>query len=473
MPVQPRTLVHLVAPLLLAIAAAVPARATPVSLVGRLPSGTGGTQITNVSADGKRLLVTTSNPGALWTNEVGGQAVEVAQSGIPPLANQSPSGDYIAWVPRRAYLKCARKLYVAPSATPAASKSFELPTAYRHRSFTAVAVADDGTVTAGVGDCSNPFAQYAVLTGSLTQSELETRMRYTKRSLLAQRVISNNGRVFVGCGVVTKRGKRVAEMTVIDSRAPQATRTTTLSQASGLPTCGASDAGAAVLTSVSPGRPARLAVAWIEGARTHKFTTASNCETGQVVSAVSPDGGSAILGLLATRINCRKQGASVVNKNGRIRNFQIPFRRLTQLDGRKTANSWGWGGFFAWDPFAPAVVQTQASQGVAGVFNATSLRESPLLKVRKPDSDASIAPCFLRPGRILFTGAGDKGSPFLSVTDEDRARASSIDTRDASTISSASCEAVATTGAVFLASTDGRLYAADDNAIDGSALTVR
>jgi hypothetical protein len=226
MPVQPRTLARLVAALLLAVTVAAPAQATPVSLVGQLPPGTDGVQIANVSADGKRLLVVTNTPTALWTTEVGGQAVEVAHSGFPPLANQSPSGNYLAWVPRRGPWKCATKLYVAPSVAPAASKVFELPATYRHQSFNAVAIADDGTVTVGVGACSEPFSQFAVLTASQAQSELETRMQYRKRGFRVQRVVSNNGRVFVGCGTVTERGKRVAKMTVIDSRAPQTARTT-------------------------------------------------------------------------------------------------------------------------------------------------------------------------------------------------------------------------------------------------------
>lgn len=454
----------------------VPSLTSGVRDVGELPGSNAAAQIANVSQNGERLLLVTSDPDSAWSLDAStGTSVRLGSSAITPLANQSPSGAYTAWVPRASYDACPRSIYIAENGTETAPRPVVLPRQYSHASVDAIAVSDTGVVTVGVAPCHGRdfFANSAILTGGPRDQQLAVRAAYHADWPEGWQ-ISQNGRVFVGCGMVSHHGQSSPEMSLIDSRAPQQLRTAQLSSGSA-PNCIASNAGTATMTAYRhAGTPASVIVGLTIGTGEKRpFRFAADCQNGGGdLGVVSPSGAQVVAGINSHSISCHQQRVTLINTTtAQSRSFQHPFgylREETGVLGPNTARLWSSFGF--WDPFAPALGEMDSFEGVVGILNSQTLKSSHALKIFPPDGrNGKISPCFLPSGRILFVGRSH-GKYSVLVTNATRTRVSVIDTTQIGAISSASCEAVATTGEVFLTTPAGHVYAVSADALDGSPL---
>lgn len=458
---------------------AAPSGASDVRRVAQLPPGSGdATQIADVSADGQKLLVSTSDSGSLWSvlND-GATVTQMATSGIAPLANQSPSGSYVAWVPRRSFARCAHTALVARTGGTVAPKALKLSGRYARKMIDTIAVADDGSVTVRVGPCQgDPTQHLALLTAAPGASRLTARARYPGRHGPLSWQVSENGRVLVGCGSASKRGRPLTEMSLIDSRAPQSVRVARVTgRTTTLVSCVASDSGIGTLAVIHQRARHRSTMIVTTIGPTHRstFSLPFNCRTGLGINAASSDGRQVIAGLLGSRIGCRTQRASLIDtRRGRSRSFPAPFRGLSEFSGFAVPNS-RYGGLLWWDPFASALVAMDSFKGTAMAFDPRTRRDGPRLKVARPDNAGAttIHPCFLPSGRVLFV-AQSRGVYSLTITDPGRGQLTRIDTRQTGPISSVSCEAASSSGDVMLATPSGHLYSAEAASLDGSALKV-
>lgn len=461
--------------------AAAPSGASVLNSVAQLPAGTAGAaQIADVSQDGRRVLIVTSDPASVWSVDASNGAVaQQDASRFAPLASQSPSGSYIAWIPRTSLTACPRQADVAAVGASTAPKKVTLPAAYAHSGMNAVAVADDGTLTIRVRRCQR-FAtrqDLAVLTAGPASSQLTLRFRLSPPNGSAT---SQDGRVFAGCTNASHHGRiRTARLSLIDSRAPGRVRTARLTyDTQNLVTCVASDAGTATISVVRkrPGKNKfKFVGVTIGRAGTHTFGVPVSLPKSRglalALGAASPDGKQVITAFGS--FDRHPKATVIQTTSGRhSRLFRVPaIANAVGAVAYPSTNTDAYRSFDSWDPFAPALVLTDEPSTV-GIFNARTLTESPSMRVNRY---GRIDPCFLPSGRVLFVGSpdGSAGASYsLAITNPARTRIEPIDTTQTGPISSASCEAVASTGQVLLSTPAGHVFSVAANTLDGSPLST-